>query len=137
MPAPQNPSAPDKRVHIPYPGNTNFPFSSAVIVASTVYLSGHLGLDPATHSIPNDIDSEIKLVMDNFRETIVRSGATMQDLVYVQVFCSDVTLFDRFNSIYLTYFKFPLPARAFLGSGTLLFGAHFEIQGIAVKNSDA
>ena len=75
--------------------------------------------------------------MDNFRETIARSGATMQDLVYVQVFCSDVSLFDRFNSIYTGYFKYPLPARAFLGSGTLLFGAHFEIQGIAVKSSDS
>lgn len=137
MPAPQKPAAPENRVHIPYPGNTNFPFSGAVIVAGTVYLSGHLGLDPATHTIPDDTDTEIKLLMDNFRETIARSGATMQDLVYVQVFCSDVSLFDRFNSIYTGYFKSPLPARAFLGSGTLLFGAHFEIQGIAVKSSDS
>jgi 2-iminobutanoate/2-iminopropanoate deaminase len=137
MPTRQKPAASDKRVHIPYPGNANFPFSSAVIVGPTVYLSGHLGLDPATHSIPADLDTEIKLLMDNFRETIVRSGATIEDLVYVQVFCSDVSLFDRFNAVYTTYFKLPLPARAFLGSGALLFGAHFEIQGIAVKNSDS
>ncbi len=137
MPTPQKPAAPEKRVHIPFPGNNTFPFSNAVIVGPTIYLSGHLGLDPATRSIPADLDTEIRLLMDGFRETITRSGATIQDLVYVQIFCSDVSLFDRFNAIYTTYFKFPLPARAFIGSGNLLFGAHFEIQGIAVKNSES
>lgn len=57
----------------------------------------------------------------------------MSDLVYVQVFCTDVSLWHRFNSVYQTFFDGQLPARAFLGSGPLLFGAHFEIQGIAIK----
>jgi 2-iminobutanoate/2-iminopropanoate deaminase len=70
-------------------------------------------------------------MLDGFRATLEKAGLTMQDLVYVQIFCSDVSLFDRFNVIYRTYFKEPLPARAFIGSGPLLFGAHFEIQGIA------
>ncbi len=137
MPAPQKPSGTDKRVHIPYPGDQNYPFSGAVITGNTIYLSGHLGLDPATRSIPADIDAEIKLLMDSLRDTLARAGATMQELVYVQIFCIDVSLFDRFNAIYTTYFKFPFPARAFIGSGTLLLGAHFEIQAIAVKFSDA
>jgi 2-iminobutanoate/2-iminopropanoate deaminase len=57
---------------------------------------------------------------------------TMDDLVFVQVYCTDVKLYDTFNAVYRTYFK-RFPARAFLGSGPLLGGARFEIQGIAEK----
>ena len=57
----------------------------------------------------------------------------MDDLVSVQIFCSDVTLFEQFNIVYRTYFKAEFPARAFLGSGKLLFDARFEVQGIAAK----
>lgn len=57
----------------------------------------------------------------------------MDDLVYLQVFCSNVAHYDAFNSVYRTYFKKEFPARAFIGSGPLLFGARFEVQGIAVK----
>jgi enamine deaminase RidA (YjgF/YER057c/UK114 family) len=58
----------------------------------------------------------------------------MHDLVYVQIFCSDVSLFARFNAVYRTYFDKNFPTRAFIGSGPLLFGARFEIQGIATKS---
>lgn len=75
------------------------------------------------------------MMLDVFRETLLRAGLTMNDLVYVQLFCSDVSLFDKFNSIYRTYFTGPFPARAFIGSGPLLFGARFEIQGIAAKGT--
>jgi enamine deaminase RidA (YjgF/YER057c/UK114 family) len=51
----------------------------------------------------------------------------------VQVFCSDVAHYDAFNKVYRTYFKKEFPARAFLGSGKLLFDARFEVQGVAVK----
>ena len=60
-------------------------------------------------------------------------GMTMDDLVWVQVLCPDLSLYDEFNSIYRTYFKDHFPARAFLDSGPLLRGAHFEVMGIAVK----
>jgi 2-iminobutanoate/2-iminopropanoate deaminase len=58
---------------------------------------------------------------------------TMNDLVSVQVFCPDLMLYDKFNTIYRSYFGKDFPARAFLGSGPLLRGAHFEIQGVAAK----
>jgi 2-iminobutanoate/2-iminopropanoate deaminase len=57
----------------------------------------------------------------------------MDDLVSVQVFCSDVKHYDAFNAVYRTYFKREFPARAFIGVGTLLFNARFEVQGIAVR----
>ena len=58
---------------------------------------------------------------------------TMDDLFTVQVFCSDVAHYDTFNAVYRTYFEDEFPARAFLGAGTLLFNARFEVQGIAVR----
>jgi enamine deaminase RidA (YjgF/YER057c/UK114 family) len=51
----------------------------------------------------------------------------------VQVFASDTSDFDAFNRVYRTYFRSEFPARAFIGAGPLLFGARFEVQGIAVK----
>lgn len=124
--------ASETRTHFAPPGGYGaWPFSTGVLVGSTFYLSGHLGIDPATKTIPAGVEREVQLMLDDFRDTLAKADLTMQDLVYVQIFCSDVSLFDRFNSVYRTYFKEPFPARAFIGTGPLLFGAHFEIQGIA------
>lgn len=109
------------------------PFSAAVQVNDTFYISGHIGIDPNTGKPPADVEDEVTLLLDNFKRTIERCGLRMDDLVMVQVYCSDVSLFDRFNAKYITYFTSDLPARAFLGSGPLLFGARFEILGTAVK----
>ncbi|MGH9728211.1 MAG: RidA family protein, partial [Candidatus Acidiferrales bacterium] len=89
----------------------------------------------ATKKIPANVEQEIRFMLDGFRETLSRAALAMEDLVFVQVFCPDVSLFDKFNSVYRTYFSQDFPARAFIGSGPLLFGAHFEIQGIAVKRT--
>jgi len=109
------------------------PFSNGVLVGDTYYMSGHIGFDPTTKRPPADAEQEARLMLDAFRETLSRASLTMADLVFVQVFCSDVSLFDRFNAVYRTYFDGEFPARAFIGSGPLLFGARFEVQGIAVK----
>jgi 2-iminobutanoate/2-iminopropanoate deaminase len=127
-------AATEKRQFIPPPGGMgNLPFSNAVIAGNTVYLAGHLGFDPATRSIPSDIEKEARYMMDALQDTLTRAGLTMQDLVSLTVYCPDPTLFERFNAVYRMYVRAPFPARAFIGSGPLLFGAHFEIQGIAVK----
>jgi enamine deaminase RidA (YjgF/YER057c/UK114 family) len=127
-------SNPTKRVHVPPPdGFGPLPFSSGVLAGNTFYLCGHIGLEPTTKKVPQDIEREIRLMMDSFGETLAKVEMTLQDLVAVQIFCPDLSLFERFNAVYRTYFTGPLPARAFIGSGPLLFGANFEIQGIAVK----
>jgi 2-iminobutanoate/2-iminopropanoate deaminase len=62
------------------------------------------------------------------------AGFTMDDLVWVQIFASDLKTYADFNAVYRTYFKSPqMPARAFIGAGSLLGGAHFEVMGVAVK----
>ncbi len=83
--------------------------------------------------MPSTAEAEARLVLNNMQSTLEAAGMTMDDLVSVQVFCSDVAHYDAFNSVYRTYFTGEFPARAFLGAGTLLFDARFEVQGIAVK----
>lgn len=114
----------------------SFPFSMGVFAGNTFYLSGHIGFDPQTKKVPADAEQEAHLMLDSFRETLARAGLRMDDLVFVQIFCSDVSLFENFNAVYRSYFSGEFPARAFLGSGPLLFGARFEVQGIAVKSSN-
>jgi len=125
-------------LRIPTPaGFGPLPFSMGVLAGDTFYLSGHIGLDAQTKKVPADAKQEAHLMLDSFRETLARAGLGIDDLVFVQVFCSDVSLFEKFNAVYRSYFSAEFPARAFLGSGPLLFGAHFEIQGIAVKSASS
>jgi len=125
--------ATDRR-HLRLRGRTDDrPFSDAVIVDRTIYLAGKLGLDAATGRPPADAAAEARLVLDAVKKTLDESGATMDDLVSVQVFCSDLAHYDTFNRVYASYFTKGHPARAFIGSGPLLYGARFEVQAIAVK----
>ena len=109
------------------------PFSDGIQVGSTLYLAGRIGLDPKTGKAPEKLEDEIKLLLDGDKEVLAQAGMTMDDLVYVQVFCSDLTLYDKFNAAYKGYFTKDPPARAFIGAGSLLRGGHFELQAIAVK----
>jgi reactive intermediate/imine deaminase len=108
------------------------PFSDAVLAGNTMYLSGRIGLDPKTGMPPPHLEQEIRLLLDGMKATLAAAGMTMDDLVSVQVFCPDLTLYDRFNAVYRTYFKDNPPARAFIGSGPLLRGGHFESSAIAI-----
>jgi|SRR5215218_3431381 len=108
------------------------PYSGAVQVGNILYLSGEIGLD-ANNQIPDTPEGEATLLLDRIQQTLKDAGFTMDDLVTVTVYCSDVKHYDSFNKVYRTYFKQEFPARAFIGAGTLLFTARFEMQGIAVR----
>lgn len=110
------------------------PFSDAVLVGDTLYISGRIGLDPATGEAPESIDAELDLLFDGFQAVLGEAGMTMDDLVWVQVYAPDVSLWQQFNAAYLKLFSREFPARAFLGSGTLLLKGRFEMLGIAVKD---
>jgi 2-iminobutanoate/2-iminopropanoate deaminase len=111
------------------------PFSEAVLKGDTLYVSGHLGLDPKTGKPGTTPEEEARLLMESFKATVEAGGMTMDDLVSVTVFCSDVSDYSAFNGVYRTYFHGNYPARAFIGAGKLLFGARFEMQGLAVKRA--
>jgi 2-iminobutanoate/2-iminopropanoate deaminase len=109
------------------------PFSSGVMVGDTYYVAGHLGIDPATGQAAADVDAEARLLMEQVKGTLKRAGLTMNDLVSVTVYCTDMSLYDRFNAVYRSYFSENFPARAFIGASKLVRGARFEIQAIAAK----
>jgi 2-iminobutanoate/2-iminopropanoate deaminase len=129
-PAPQNTrkvfNAPEKVVQAP--------FSDGVLAGNTLYLAGRIGLDPKTGKPPEAVEDEIKLMLDSLKGTLTQAGMSMDDLVYVQIACTDLSLFDKFNGLYKGYFTTKdLPAREFIGAAALLRGGHFEIQAIAVR----
>jgi 2-iminobutanoate/2-iminopropanoate deaminase len=113
--------------------DTKLPFSDGVMAGNTLYLAGRLGTDPKTSKIPDDIEQEIRFMLDGFKATLAQAGMTMDNIVTVTIYCPDLALYDKFNGVYRTYFSKDFPARAFIGSGPLLRGAHFEMQAIAAK----
>jgi 2-iminobutanoate/2-iminopropanoate deaminase len=118
--------------------NPQLPFSDAILSGNTLYLAGRIGIDPKTGQAPADVDQEIHILLDSVKATLTAAGLTMDDLVYVQISCTDLSLFDKFNAIYKTYFTTKdLPARQFVGVASLLRGGHFELQSIAVRQSPA
>jgi 2-iminobutanoate/2-iminopropanoate deaminase len=123
-----------KYIVLPRPASSaDAPFSEGVLVGNTLYVAGQLGRDPKTGQLAADPGEEALMALDNIKRVVEAAGMTMDDLVSVQVFCSDVSNYDVFNGAYRTYFHGNFPARAFLGSGKLLLGARYEVMGIAVK----
>ena len=111
----------------------DLPFSDGVLVGGTLFLSGRIGIDPKTGRAATGVENEIRLLLDGLQSVLRQAGMSMNDLAYVQVYCTDLALYQRFNAIYRTYFGASFPARAFLGAGSLLLGARFELQAIAMK----
>jgi 2-iminobutanoate/2-iminopropanoate deaminase len=123
------------RKHIvvsPSPQRNALPFSDGVLVGNTLYVAGHLGLDK-TGKPPATAEEEATLALNGIKETVEAAGMTMDDVVWIQIACTDLALYDTFNKIYRTYFHDQYPARAFLGTNALLRGAKFEVMAIAVK----
>jgi 2-iminobutanoate/2-iminopropanoate deaminase len=111
------------------------PFSDAILAGNTLYISGRIGIDPATGVVPPDVERELDLLFKGFSSVLSAAGMTWDDLVWVQVFSPDLSLWDRFNADYVKHFHGTFPARAFLGSAPLLRNGRFEMMGIAVKRS--
>jgi enamine deaminase RidA (YjgF/YER057c/UK114 family) len=129
----QAPAQPTRRaIHLP-DANPQLPFSDGILTGNTLYLAGRIGLDKSGKP-PAEVTDEIKILLDQIKATLAQADMTMDDLVYVQIACTDLSLFDKFNGLYKTYFTTKdLPAREFIGAAALLRGGHFELQAIAVR----
>ena len=111
----------------------NLPFSSGVLVGDTLYIAGTSAVGPEKPRKPISAEEEVRLVMNKVKAVVEQAGMTMDDVVSMQVFCTDLKNYDTFNRVYATYFRGKYPARAFIGASNLLFGARYEVMGIAVK----
>jgi 2-iminobutanoate/2-iminopropanoate deaminase len=109
------------------------PFSDGIQTGRTLYLSGKIGIDPKTGKAYEKIDDEIAGLLADVKATLAQADMTMDDLAYVQVFCTDLKYYDKFNAAYRSNFTKEFPARAFIGVASLLRDGHFELQAIAVK----
>jgi reactive intermediate/imine deaminase len=124
--------APSRRYIDPKtPESTGTPFSGAVMVGNTLYLSGQLGA--GANNKPETAELEATAVLNNVKNLLAKADMTMDDLVNVTIYASNTADYAAFNTVYRGYFTKEFPARAFIGAGPLLFGARFEVQGIAVK----
>ncbi len=105
-------------------------YSQAIRCGDTVYLSGQIGLDPATMQLVEGIDAQIHRVFQNLRAVAVAAGGSLDHAVRVTVYLTDLSHFARVNEIMATYFGQPHPARAALGVASLPRGALIEIDAI-------
>ena len=109
------------------------PFSEAVKVGDTLYLSGQVGVIPGTLKLkPGGIQAEARQTMDNIRQTLEAHGYGMEHLVKCTVMLADISEWEKFNEVYKTYFTGPYPARSAFGSGGLALDARVEVECIAV-----
>ena len=108
-------------------------YSQAIRAGSTVYLSGQIGLDPATMQLVEGIDAQIHRVFRNLQAVATAAGASLDDAVKLTVFLTDLAHFARLNEIMAQYLKQPYPARSAVGVSQLPRGALVEIEAILVR----
>ena len=112
----------------PMMNGQRLPFSRAVRVGDTLYLSGAIGRG-ADGKPPEGIAAQTKATMDDIGETLKLAGLSHRDLFHCTVFLSDMKNWAAFNTVYLTYFpEGPLPARSAVGVNGLALGALLEIE---------
>lgn len=107
-------------------------YSQAVRVDDTVYLSGQIGLDPDTMILVDGIEAQVNRVFQNLRAVADASGGSLDDVVKLNIYLTDLGHFAKVNEIMATYFTQPYPARAAVGVATLPRGALVEADGVLV-----
>lgn len=107
-------------------------YSQAVKVGNTVYLSGQIGLDPATMQMVAGIEAQVHRVFQNLKAVAEAAGGGLADVVKLNVFLTDLSHFAKVNQIMAEYFSEPYPARAAVGVAALPRGAEIEADGVMV-----
>ena len=112
----------------------NLPFSEAVRVGNTLYLSGTIGNERGTLKVvPGGIQAEARQVMQNIQHSLEANGYSMRELVKCAVMLADMSEWSTFNDVYRTFFKDHFPARSAMGVNGLAAGARVEVECMAVK----
>jgi len=115
-------------------GGMTLPFSKAVKVGQTIYLSGELGIDYATNAlVPGGAGPETTQIFANMEQTLAHYDADLSDIVKCTVFLDDMSKFGEMNAAYTAALPDPKPARSTFGADGLALGAALEIECIAVK----
>ena len=125
-------AAPKKLIH-PKEFPTGRPFSPGLLVGDTLYVAGQTGNNLKTGQIPEEFEAEVRQTLDNIGLVLKEAGMSFDNVVSVQVYLTDMTLFQRMNAVYTTYFKEPRPTRTTVGIAKLVGTAKIEITVTASK----
>jgi reactive intermediate/imine deaminase len=110
------------------------PFSEAVRVGDTLYLSGQIGIEPGTLKVvAGGIEAEARQTLANIRTSLEAHGYALRDVVKCTVMLADIGEWAAFNDVYKAFFSAPYPARSALGANGLALGARVEVECIAVR----
>lgn len=107
------------------------PYSQAVACGNMVYLSGQLGSDPATGIIPEDFAAQARQALSNLKAIVEAAGSSLERVVSVDVYLTEMTNFGAFNEVYAEFFPRHRPARAAIGVAALPREAQVEVRCIA------
>ena len=108
------------------------PFSEAVRVGDTLYMSGQVGILPGSMELAQGgMEAEAKQAMDNIRAVVEANGLTMNDVVKCTVMLADIADWPAFNTIYRAFFEAPFPARSAFAASGLALGARVEVECLA------
>lgn len=119
-------------LHSPHAPAAIGPYSQAIRAGDTVYLSGQIGLDPATMNLVEGLEAQAHQVFRNLRAVAQAAGGSLDDLVKISVLMVDLGGFGKVNDIMKEYFVEPYPARATYQVAALPRGALIEVEGIVV-----
>ena len=112
----------------------NLPFSEAVLVGDTLYLSGQIGVTPGTlQLVPGGIREEARQTMENIRTSLEANGYAMRDVIKCTVMLADMADWAAFNEVYRGFFSGRYPARSALGANGLALGARVEVECMAAR----
>jgi 2-iminobutanoate/2-iminopropanoate deaminase len=125
-------AAPKKVIH-PKEFPKGRPFSPGILSDGTLYVAGQTGQDLKTGQYPQDFETEVRQTLENIALVLKEAGFTFEDVVTVNVYLTDMELFQRMNAVYTTYFKEPRPARTTVGVVRLGGVAKVEITVTARK----
>lgn len=126
-------SAADKKLIHPKEFPKGRPFSPGLLVGKTLYIAGQTGQDLATGKITGEFEDEVKRTLDNIGLVLKEAGMSFDNAVAVNVYLTDMDLFQRMNAVYVTYFKDPRPVRTTVGVSRLAGPAKVEITVTAAK----
>jgi reactive intermediate/imine deaminase len=110
-------------------------YSQAVRVGDTVYLSGQIALDPGSGQLVEGVDAQIHRVFGNLSAVSEAAGGSLQDVVKLTLYLTDLAHFSRVNEVMAEYFSEPYPARAAIGVAALPRGALIEADAVLVLGS--
>ncbi|MDD2426901.1 MAG: RidA family protein [Eubacteriales bacterium] len=109
------------------------PYSQAVTADNLVFISGQLGIDPATGEMPESVADQTKLALNNLDAILTAAGSSAADVVKTTVLLADMGDFALVNELYGNYFPSPYPARACFAVKTLPKNGKVEIECVAIR----